>query len=277
MQRFNIYDDRSGEVSNNIFPLHKKWRMRIDLGRDAIGYGNELPDSQWVFNMLKQTYLDNSKRPAEKLAKVRTDLWGDSATAAQNRLRLYFYLQWPLIYADILKAQNTLSEVDAIEAGWDIYTLLYLNQRQVEAASAADWPTVKANLGFSTYSSKPSTNSAADPLGYFPYHDYLLVALSLITGKDQTAVFDFWGVQTSQAGRDQVAALKDAIGSPLTAQPVKFYATRCSDDFRGYTSVDMAQANPAFPWPNEFKLDNNDSQAAGKQRAHDTYCKSARN
>ena len=277
LQNFDIYDDRSGEVSNNIFPLHKKWRMLIELGRDAIGYGNELPDTQWVFNMLKQTYLDTSKSPTAKVAKVRSDLWGDPAYAAQNRLRLYFYLQWPLIYADILKVQNTLTEVEAIEAGWDIYTLLYLNQRQVEAASATDWPSVRANLGFSTYQSKPFTSLAADAMGNFPYHDYLLVALSLITGKDQTPVFDFWGVQTSQAGKAQVAALRDAAGRPLAPQAVKFYAIRCSDDFRGYTAVDMAQANPAFPWANDFKLDNNDVNAARKQTANDTYCKSVKN
>jgi hypothetical protein len=236
-----------------------------------------VPDTQWVFNMLKQTYLDTSKSPTAKVAKVRSDLWGDPAYGAQNRLRVYFYLQWPLIYADILKVQNTLTEVEAIEAGWDIYTLLYLNQRQVEAASATDWPSVRANLGFSTYQSKPYTSLAADAMGNFPYHDYLLVALSLITGKDQTPVFDFWGIQTSQAGKAQVAALRDAAGRPLAPQAVKFYAIRCSDDFRGYTAVDMAQANPAFPWANDFKLDNNDVNAARKQMANDTYCKSVKN
>ena len=263
LQEFKIYDGISTEVSNNIFPLHKKWRLRMDLGRDAIGYYNELEDTQVVFNMLKNAYLDTNKSTAEKIALVRSQLWSDSSYAAQNRLRLYFYLQWPLIYADVIKFQEpSLSEAEAIEAGWDIFTLLYLNLREIYATADADWPTRKAALGFDTYSAKPAISSAKVGNDY-PHHDYLLVMLSKLTGKDQTPIFDLWGIQTTQAGKDQVAAMR------LSLQPVKFYATRCSDDLRGYTSVDITDA---FPWPNEFKLSNDDSQAGTKKATHNNYC-----
>ncbi len=264
LQEFEIYDGISGEVSNNIFPLHKIWRMRIDLGRDAIGYGNSLEDTQVVFNMLKNVYLDNTKNSAEKIAQVRSQLWSDSSYAAQNRLRLYFYLQWPLIYADVIKSQNSsISEADAIEAGWNIFTLLYLNLREIKATGDTDWPMRKAALGFGTYTAKPAISSAAVGSDY-PHHDYLLVMLSKLTGKDQTPIFDLWGIQTTQAGKTQVADMH------LPLQPVKFYATRCSDDFRGYTSVNIAEA---FPWPDEFKLSNDDAtQAWTKKTKHNNYC-----
>jgi hypothetical protein len=268
LQEFKIYSGISGEVSNNIFPLHKKWRMRIDLGRDAIGYGNELEDTQVVFNMLKSTYLSN-KSNTDKIAKVRTDLWSDGSYAAQNRLRLYFYLQWPLIYADIIKAQNSqMAAADAIEAGWDIFTLLYLNLREIEATAATNWDTRKTALGFSKYSAKPAT-TPAEVDGAFPHHDYLLVMLSKITGKDQTPIFDLWGIQTTQAGKDQVAAFRGADGNALPKQAVKFYATRCSDDFRDYASVNLTDA---FPWQDEFKLSNDDAQASTKKAKHNKYC-----
>ena len=267
LQKFKIYDDKSGEVSNNIFPLHKKWRMRMELARTAIGYSNELEDTQVVFDMLKSSFKDSSLSADQKVAQARSDLWSNAAYAAQNRLRLYFYLQWPLIYAEKLKAQNpSMTDAEAVEAGWDVFTLLYLNSRQVEVASETNWPVVKGNLGFGSYSSKPATSSAAVGTD-FPHHDYMLVVLSLITGQDQTPIFDFWGIKTTQAGKSQVAAMN------LSPQPVKFYATRCADDFRGFQAVDMTQPNPLFPWPNEFKLSDNDSLAGTKKTAHNNYCK----
>lgn len=263
---FKVYDRISTEVSNNIFPLHKKWRMRMNLTRQAISYANELSDTNIVFNALKNAY----KSSGDKVANAKNAVW--TTPNSTNRGMLYFYLQWPLMYADIIKAQNPgISEADAIDAGWDIYTLMYLNLRQVNATALADWPTVKEKLGFGTYTVKPATSTA--PVGgAYPHHDYLLVVLSLITGKNQTPLFDFWGVQTSEMGRGQAAALKDSNGRPLAMQPVKFYATRCSDDFRGYISVDMTQSDPNFLWASEFSSSVSDPQGEAKRALHNNYC-----
>ena len=275
LQEFNVYGGISLEVSNNIFPLHKKWRMRMSLTRKEIGYSNELSDTQMVFDLLKNTYI-SSLSPQEKINKVKDELWSKPQYAAQNRLRLYFYLQWPLIYAEIIKNQNPdMNEADAIEAGWDIFTLMYLNLREVEAVSDADWPSVKARLGFSTYNSKPST-AITSSLAINLHHDYLLALLSMITGRDQTPIFDFWGIQTTQAGRNQVAAYRDRNGQALSSQAVTFYATRCYDDLRGYKSLDMTTpAGRSFPWPDEFKNSDTDPQAGAKQDKHNKYCLSA--
>ena len=275
LQEFNVYGGISLEVSNNIFSLHKKWRMRMSLPRKEIGYSNELSDTQMVFDLLKNTYI-SSLSPQEKINKVKDELWSKPQYAAQNRLRLYFYLQWPLIYAEIIKNQNPdMNEADAIEAGWDIFTLMYLNLREVEAVSDADWPSVKARLGFSTYNSKPST-AITSSLAINLHHDYLLALLSMITGRDQTPIFDFWGIQTTQAGRNQVAAYRDRNGQALSSQAVTFYATRCYDDLRGYKSLDMTTpAGRSFPWPDEFKNSDTDPQAGAKQDKHNKYCLSA--
>jgi len=275
LQRFKVYGGMSGEVSNNIFPLHQKWRLLIDLKRDAIGYYNELPETQLVFDMIKKTFKDGNLNADQKVSRVKQDLWTDPVYAAQNRLRLYFYLQWPLLYADIIKTQNpSMSEADAIEAGWDIYTLMYLNQRQVEAST--NWLNDKAKLGFSQYSDPPTTDNGIVVNGIHLYHDYMLVALSLITGFNQTPLFDFWGIETSSAGKDQVAALRNNANQALPMQPVKFYATRCFDDFRAYKSLDMNKSDP-FPWPDEFKASTDSSSAiSSKQTQHTNYCLSVK-
>ena len=267
LQDFKLYDTVSSEVSNNMFSLHKKWRMLRDLGRASMGYGNELNEAQVVFDLLKSIYKDTSKPgTAEKIAQIRAELWTE-ATARQNRSRLYFYVQWPLIYFEALKAGNpSMSDDQAWEQAWDIYTLLYLHKRQINAATDATWPSLKTNLGFGQYNTKPSTQYA-DGNGNFPIHDVMLVSFSLVTGRDQRPVFDFWGVITSDAAKNQVAAMN------LPAQAMKFYATRCSDDFRTYTTVDMTQNNPVFPWPNDFKTATETSaQATAKQNTNTSYC-----
>ena len=278
--RFKMYGGISSEVANNIFPLHKKWRLLIDVNRDAIGYDNNLPDTQIVFDFLKKTFKDGSLNTGQKVLNVKKNLWTDSAFAIEHdRMRLDFYLQWPLLYADIIKNQNpSMSDIDAIEAGWDIYTLLYLNQRQVEAITTdADWVNGKAKLGFSQYTKKPTTDNGIVVNGIHLYHDYMLVALSLITGYDQRPIFDFWGIETSSAGKDQVSALRNNAGQALPLHSVKFYATRCSDDLRGYKSLDMTQSDPQFPWKDEFEaLGDSIAAIKIKQTAHTDFCLSVK-
>ena len=248
--RFKIYDTTTTEVANNIYPLHKKWRLLLDLKRDAIGYSNELSDAQIVFETLKNAYVSSGN----KFTKAKKDVWVNGTSNGM----LYFYLQWPLLYAELIKNQNpSMPDSEAIEAGWDIYTLMLLNLRQIDAST--DWPNDKSKLGFSIYnksqytSNKPGTRNGDMVDGIYLHHDYMLIVLSLITGHDQTPLFDFWGVATSSDAKAQVSALRDSNNNPLPPQPVKFYAVRCSDDFRGFQAVDMTSANPVFPWPDEFK------------------------
>jgi hypothetical protein len=95
----------------------------------------------------------------------------------------------------------------------------------------------------------------------------MLVSFSLVTGRDQRPIFDFWGVVTSDAAKNQVAAMN------LPTQAVMFYATRCSDDFRTYTKVDMTVITPIFPWTDDFKTANdNSAQATARQNTNTSYC-----
>ncbi len=249
LQAFKVFDGSSGEVSNNIFPLHKKWRLFRELGRDVLGYSDESQFTQTIFDLIKTTYKDSTRASRDaKIAKVRAELWTDGGIAAQNWSRLYFYLQWPLIYYEVLKeAHPTWTDSQAWAQAWDIYTLMYLYLRQLNAApSDTNWSNVRGKFGFGLYASKPSTANA-DSAGNFPIHDVMLVGLSLITGRNQTSIFDLWGVTTSVEARNQAAALKASNGNNVPAQSVNFYAVVCFDDYRTYAAIDLNATSPGFP------------------------------
>ncbi len=246
VQRFKVYDGKSGEVSNNIFPLHKRWKLFNDMGREQTGYVNELDETQTVFDMIKNIHKNSTLSTAEaKRAKVKSMLWSDPAYAVQNRSRLYFYLQWLMIYQEVLKEKNpSLSDDASWQQAWDIYTLMYLNLRQVDFASANDWPQVKHKLGFGQYDAKPATSAASVTVGgteTYPHHDYLLVVLSMLTGRNLIPLFDLWGIDTYEQGRNQVLSLN------LPLQDNLFYAVVCTDDFRTKRVIDLNQTNPVLP------------------------------
>jgi hypothetical protein len=84
----------------------------------------------------------------------------------------------------------------------------------------------------------------------YPHHDYLLVMLSKLTGRDQRPLFDMWGVETYAQGRHQVQIMN------LPVQALEFHAVVCSDDFRTRRVIDMSAPNPSLPaeWgPAPFK------------------------
>ena len=267
--RFKVYDWKTSEVAMNIYPLHKRWRMLLDLKRDAVSYFNDLSEQHLVFEALKNAYHTPGSRT--QFLAAENAVW--NLDRMPEGAFLNFYAQWPLLYADILRKQNSnMTETDAIEAGWSIYALMHLHLRQIAATS--NWIADRHKLGFSTYVDKPLTGHAEkSPSGIYYHHDYLLVALSLITGYDQRPMFNFWGISTNAAAQDQVAALRGSNGRVLPPQPLNFYATRCSDDFRGFRVIDMTQANAEFPWANEFRMAADTSAAIReKENLHKTTC-----
>ncbi|QDL55537.1 ImpA family metalloprotease [Rhodoferax aquaticus] len=210
-----VYDDRSGEVSNNLFPLHKGWRMLSELGYNS---GDNRVAYQSAFNMIKA-----AKTEADPIEGVYQRIWGDAAYAVQNGERMAFYMQWVHYWA-----QRQAS----IATGWDIVTLLYLHQRQFDAVAAADWAANRNKLGYSTYANKPS------PSG----NDNMLITLSWITGRDQRPTFDLWGVRYSPEAAAQVAAFGFA------AEPALFYANTSTNNHSTVRKVDMSVANPVWPF-----------------------------
>lgn len=210
-----IYGDRSTEVSNNIFPIHKTSRMFIE-GIDT----NPEPTTQYksAFELLKA-----SKTEMDPIGGAMRRIWSDSSYAAKSGERTVFYLQWIHYWA-----QRQAS----ISTGWDIVTLLYLHQRQFEALTPSSWAANREKLGYSTYANKPN------PTG----EDNLLIALSWITGRDQRPTFDLWGIIYSPEADTQVTS----FGFPT--ESAFFYANNKIRDQTGVRKIDMSIVNPVWPF-----------------------------
>ena len=193
-----IYGGISGEVSNNIFPTHKlvayNRATHPVVPKKRGGSGASL-----AFDILKASFAQ-----ANPSDYVKAQIWSDTSYAANNGLRLSFYRQL-VEYARYYNS-GTLGD------GWEIYTLMYLLERNL-TASQAGWTTVGAAAPvpatkqvFATYASFPSGMNG---------NDFMLIASSRIIGRDMRAVFDLWGVGYSAAASAQVVSYAYAAAAPL--------------------------------------------------------------
>ena len=181
--RLNIYGGQSGEVSNNIFPVHKRMAFnRATAPTQALT--DRIGSTKAVFNLLKA-----SLQPGASTTHVRDSIWTDTLYAANNSERLNFYRQ----LVEYARHYNS-----GFTDGWELYTLMYLLDRNFSAGSTStQWSTVKDGLGFGNYAAYPSTMNG---------NDFMLIASSRIIGRDMRPVFALWGVTTSAEAGAQVAA-----------------------------------------------------------------------
>ncbi len=177
--RLKIYDSASTEVSNNIFPVHKWWRFN-KLSTETVKYGRDL-GFKATFEVLQQAALT-----ADPVETARNAIWVNGSVFQ----RLIFYWQMTM-------SSRNLTHLG--DAGWDVFRLMYLHERLFSAAIANDatWTSQRTGLGFSQYAQRPTAING---------NDFMLIAMSYITGKDQRPFFDLWGVQCSAEAKNQVAA-----------------------------------------------------------------------
>ncbi|HBO1958395.1 TPA: metalloprotease ImpA [Pseudomonas aeruginosa] len=220
VNRLKVYGGRSGEISNQIFPLHKDWRVLREFGQNLddtrVNYRN-------AYNLIVA-----GRAEADPLAGVYKRLWEDPGTYALNGERMAFYTQWVHYWADLKN--------DPLQ-GWDIWTLLYLHQRQVDKS---DWDANKAALGYGTYAQRPGNSGDTSSIDG---NDNLLIGLSWLTQRDQRPTFALWGIRTSAAAQAQVAAYGFA------EQPAFFYANNRTNEYSTVKLLDMSQGSPAWPFP----------------------------
>ncbi|BCL75979.1 immunomodulating metalloprotease [Jeongeupia sp. HS-3] len=202
----------TGEVSNQIFPLHKMWRMYRELGVDLnntrVAYRN-------AFDLIVA-----AKATSTPVDSAYQALWADTSYAAQNGIRMAFYTQWVHYWQE-----RTGNATQA----WDIYTLLYLHSRLF---SQTDWATNKDKLGYSQYTTRPSVDG----------NDNMLIALSWITHRNQRPTFDLWGIKYSAAAASQV----DSYG--FAQESAFFYANTSTNNYSTVRKVSMTAASPAWPF-----------------------------
>jgi hypothetical protein len=170
--RLRINGGASGEVSNNIFPLRARMRYVQKYGREATDHKKDV-GYKLAFEMIQD---------AIKAGEQPRIFYSDGGGLDE---RLAFYIQM----------FHKGSELDFLDDGWDLFTLLYVQSRLFGCAE--DWGADKFKLGFSTYANKPGDISG---------NDFMLIALSWITEMDQRPFFDTWGVVYSDAANNQVAS-----------------------------------------------------------------------
>lgn len=193
--RLKIYDGRSTEVSNNIFPSYKGWQYYqnagIKLGHCSSGAHTAL-----------YAWLQDAYKSSDPKQTLYTRLWSQTGTYDNAGERLGFYLQ--LAFA--------ANATPGLDNGWQIFTLMYLHERLFSDAIKDDttWSNNKDKLGFGTYSSRPNNISG---------NDFMLISYSRLTGKDQRPFFDLWGVSYSPEASQQVASYT------LPAAAKVYYAT----------------------------------------------------
>ncbi|WON77721.1 ImpA family metalloprotease [Serratia sp. UGAL515B_01] len=221
VNRLKVYGVRSSEVSNQIFPLHKGWRLFRE-------YGHKQDFNSWASYRNAYNLIAAGHNAVDPIEGVYKRIWEASGTYSQNGERMTFYTQWVHYWADL--------KSDPMR-GWDIWTLLYLHQRQV---NASDWATYKDRLGYSTYAVRPGSSGDANSTDG---NDNLLIALSWLTQRDQRPTFDLWGIRISAAAKEQVVAYGFAI------QPAFFYAIDRTNDYNKVQRLDMSNGTPAWPFP----------------------------
>jgi immunomodulating metalloprotease len=127
--------------------------------------------------------------------------------AANNGLRMAFYLQMPLLVARSPAGYNGVQ----LTGGWPIFTLVYQAIRQLYRWSSDDtlWGQNRDLLGMGLFS---RTGGAGKPyaanqnVGNIIGNDFLLIQLSFITAKDWRPYWDLRGVPYSRLANQQVAA-----------------------------------------------------------------------
>ncbi|GLK89117.1 hypothetical protein GCM10017655_21790 [Pseudomonas turukhanskensis] len=213
VSRMQVYGAISGEVFNQIFPLQKNWRIFNEYG------ANQSPR---VVNYRSAFDLINAGRTeADPVEGVYKRLWVNTAYQAQNGERMAFYTQWAHYWAD-MKSNPAQA--------WDVWTLMYLHHRLL---GDGDWDSNKAKLGYSTYASRPGSSA----------NDNLLIGMSWLTKRDQRPTFAMWGIKTSEAAQQQVAAYN------FPAQPAFFYANNTTNNYSTAIRLDMSAGAPAWPFP----------------------------
>ena len=175
-----IHGGRSTEVSNNIFPLHKNWRLlaekSADLSITRIAYRS-------TFDTLKAgAASDNAYQVAYDA------IWADDSYAADNGARMAFYAQLPQLWREITGEASR---------GWDIYTLLYLAERQFSHVSVEDWGAERGKFGMDNFAKKPELNG----------NEFMLLEASFLSGRDLRPLWDIWGVDYGSDTAEQLDAL----------------------------------------------------------------------
>ncbi|BBH16785.1 hypothetical protein Back2_10720 [Nocardioides baekrokdamisoli] len=228
------YSNRSGEVSNNIFPYHTAWNFYRNVHRgwgDSSFPGGSAPDTATLsrdvggidaFSIAQSIRLqqnnggvlraydascnlhnttDTTATPTN--IAIANAIWRNSGTYDDNNLRMSFYQQIaPLMRGRVLSDGTTLND------GYGIWTLLYQAARGWSDAtsSQAKWTAAaQTTYGMSDFAwNNDAVYGSGKTVGNMIGNDFLLIELSKITGYDWRPYFQTHGALYTALANQQV-------------------------------------------------------------------------
>ena len=175
-KRLKIYDKKSTEVSNLLFPDYVNWTYMIN---------NNISEHQslkMAFNSSALELVYDNSILTNPLLGISNPLWTRATT-----------------YQNVKSAHSFYRQLVSIEQSWDIITKLYLIERLFTDAILTDekWEQNKDKLGFANYLRKEVTDISAE--------DFMSIVLSNITDKDYISYFAMWGIDISSTAKLQIA------------------------------------------------------------------------
>lgn len=252
--RWDLYERRAGENSNNIFPYFVKFRFLRRIENDSRAFVDSHMNHEDVFaavqsaragivrdvsGVSRSVVFDHSCGVLADVDPAIPDphaeaIWADPAYAARNGLRMSFYLQLPLRLEGTSLPGGTV-----LQDGFDIFPLLYALAREFAQAGRDDasWTAARDRLGFGLFPRTGHAVYGAGDVRDIPGNDFLLVALAQLTGADFRPHFAIHGVRTSSLARAQVDALVSS-GHVTRTVADAFYALAT-----GFPSADL-EATP---------------------------------
>ncbi|WP_430460230.1 ImpA family metalloprotease [Thalassolituus sp. LLYu03] len=201
-----------GHSTTNPYSYHSKYHYYLDTGKD--------PGCQSLpFESLFDT-LQASRNQADPVAYMQ----------AQN---LTGWSQGAAIYIEMMMAAQAQG---ALTDGWMLLPRLHILDREFSAAVGNDtnWDAKKAALGFASF-----TRSEASALSN---NDWLIIALSKVTGRDMREYLRMWGFAASDAVSAQVASMS------LTPMSKTFYASGGAEFCKGLDKPSVA-IDGTSAWP----------------------------
>jgi hypothetical protein len=212
--RLNIHGGQSGEVSNQIFPLHKHWSWKRDTGESL---SPDRVDYRGVFELVQAAQSEN-----DPSGFVFDAIWSDESYAANNGQRMGLWMQM----------RHFAASLERWDSGWDIFTLIYHHERLFDRAvtDTDRWSQERDDLGFSSYGNPEDIDG----------NDFMLLSYSFITEHDQRPFFALWGVDWSSEADGQL----DAYGFPPVPQQMWI-----AEDTNGDPLPDPLPIDGVTGWP----------------------------
>ena len=250
------YGSRAGENSNNLFPYFVKWRAHYlrDGNTTTVTDGHmNHKDLFYVFmsDVLQRKdasgnrqVLGTNCQPLDSGDRYEGP-WKSNAYAVHNGYRMAFYIQMAL-RADGL----TLADGTKLSNGFNLFTLLYQHSRLFGryASNADDWLANRDRLGFSLFPYEGHAVYGGSKVSSIPGNDFMLVALSRLTGLDWRSHFELLGLRYSSLAAEQVA-----LNATRGTLPMGMYVLETNlppaNLSSGLTFLPLATDNASTLWP----------------------------